>query len=260
MFEISLWGNKCDLSLTAGEDCSQTSSPLDDLSKIRPNILINDSEHLWSSIKNLISSSSSKPCLDIVLDNAGFELFTDLCLVEFLHSSGLLPVDKCTVRWYVKTIPWFVSDALRYDFLWTIDHLIECKESPLLQSLGNKWKGYITNGTWMIVEDQFWTLPYDFSSMRTVSPSLYSQLSQAKLLIFKGDLNYRKLVGDLAWENKTPFEVALRGFHPTDLCTLRSIKAEVCVGFKDESQWSSLPGDWMRSSDFAVIQYLAKKS
>lgn len=257
MIEVSLWGNKCDLSLTAGKDCSQTSSPLDDLLKLRSNILINDSDKLWQIIQSL-SSSSNKPILDIVLDNSGFELFTDLCMVEFLHSSGLLPADKCSVRWYVKTIPWFVSDALKYDFEWTIDYLIQCSQSPSLQSLGKKWKQYLSSGTWSIVEDSFWTLPYDFSSMSNVSPNLYSQLAQADLLIFKGDLNYRKLVGDLAWENTTPFEAALRGFHPTNLCTLRSIKAEVCVGFKDKSQWASLPDNWMRSSDYAVIQLLPK--
>lgn len=257
MIEVSLWGNKCDLSLTAGKDCSQTSSPLDDLLKLRSNILINDSDKLWQIIQSL-SSSSNKPILDIILDNSGFELFTDLCLVEFLHSSGLLPADKCSVRWYVKTIPWFVSDALKYDFEWTIDYLIQCSQSPSLQSLGKKWKDYLSSGTWSIVEDSFWTLPYDFSSMSNVSPKLYSQLSQADLLIFKGDLNYRKLVGDLAWENTTPFKTALRGFHPTNLCTLRSIKAEVCVGFKDKSQWASLPDNWMRSSDYAVIQLLPK--
>lgn len=64
--------------------------------------------------------------------------------------------------------------------------------------------------------------------------ALYSDLSTAHLLIFKafkGDLNYRKLLADFNWNFwnflfESRFVNALGVFRPTNLCTLRTIKAD----------------------------------
>ena len=74
---------------------------------------------------------------------------------------------------------------------------------------------------------------FPFSMMKKDSPSLYSQLSEANILIFKGDLNYRKLVGDLSWSTETTFLESLQGFNPAPLVALRTLKADVCVGLED---------------------------
>ncbi len=49
--------------------------------------------------------------MDIVLDNAGLELYTDLVLADFLISSGL----AARVVLHGKLLPWFVSDTLEED-------------------------------------------------------------------------------------------------------------------------------------------------
>ena len=59
--------------------------------------------------------------------------------------------------------------------------------------------------------------------MKKENPSLYSQLSEANILIFKGDLNYRKLVGDLSWSTETTFLESLQGFNPAPLVALRTL-------------------------------------
>lgn len=52
----------------------------------------------------------------MVLDNSGLELFTDLCLAEYLLSSGL--AGKVTL--HGKVAPYFVSDTLEGD----LEHLL----------------------------------------------------------------------------------------------------------------------------------------
>ncbi|XP_041279626.1 coiled-coil domain-containing protein 170-like isoform X1 [Onychostruthus taczanowskii] len=75
LLQVSLWGNKCDLSFSAGEDSSQKSSPLQSLENMVPYILVNDMEKVWSLLnakKNRTERSNVR--VDIILDNAGFEL------------------------------------------------------------------------------------------------------------------------------------------------------------------------------------------
>ena len=68
--------------------------------------------------------------IDIVLDNAGVEFFTDLVLAEFLLSARI--ADE--VVFQPKAIPWYVSDVIPgdltklYDLLsaWENDDVTEC--------------------------------------------------------------------------------------------------------------------------------------
>lgn len=254
--EMSLWGNKCDLAMHVGKVCSQQTSPLLDLAKLRGNIVINDSSIFIDSLRKMMMQDAA--VLDIVTDNAGFELFSDICMLEAFHVLGLLPKNKTKVRFHLKKMPWFVSDALKTDVMWIIDYLCNYTdpgtESEAVRKLGQKFRNYIKDGVWNLYTDDFWTLPYDYSKMKTISPKLYQQLSEADLIIFKGDLNYRKLGGDLKWEKTKSFYTMLRGFNPSPLISLRTIKAEVVVGLEPGS-WKNYPSNWMTSSEYALIQY-----
>jgi len=48
------------------------------------------------------------------------------------------------------------------------------------------------------------------------------------ILIFVGDLNYRKLIGDINWSPSTTFKSALCQFQPTAVVALRTLKCD-CV-------------------------------
>ena len=132
---------------------------------------------------------------------------------------------------------------------------------------------------WNVEEHQFWTLPHAFRSgvgrgrdgqrydaaeqddkgrggMRVVAPDLYAELHSSDLVIFKGDLNYRKLVGDLDWNRTTPFDVALDDFRPTNILALRTLKADTVVGLPEgvPKKLDEECPDWMTNGEYAVMQ------
>ena len=96
-------------------------------------------------------------------------------------------------------------------------------EGGILRDTSRRWRKLLEAGSWRIRRDPFWTYPHDFSEMASAAPELYEELSSSALLIFKGDLNYRKLVGDLEWPVQTSFSRALRGFRPAPLVALRTL-------------------------------------
>ncbi|RWS25561.1 protein-glutamate O-methyltransferase-like isoform X1 [Leptotrombidium deliense] len=251
---LCLWGNHCDLSLSSGNKCVQDDSYVKDLHSFNSYILCNDSQALFDFVFKL-KSLSKVVTIDIVVDNAGFELFSDLCFVEMLYLTEILNADSSLIRFHVKKMPWFVSDALKKDFHWLLDYLSNCENSTVLQELGNKWKSLLKDNSWIIIEEDYWTLPNDYSDMQRVDAKLYSKLEEADLIIFKGDLNYRKLTGDLMWDHRTPFITALRGFLPSPLCSLRTIKADVVVGLESESVYCDLPSNWRTTGQYALVQF-----
>ena len=107
-------------------------------------------------------------------------------------------------------------------------------EHPDIVTLGKMWKDHLTDGVWVLTDHVFWTTPYEFAAMKTVSADLYSQLQESSLVIFKGNLNYRKLVADRNWLYATPFSESLGGFHPAPVCALRTLKANLVAGVNED--------------------------
>jgi len=247
--QVALWGNKCDLSISAGASNSQTNDDIvGQVNQLQPYVLCDETSCVWSLL-----SSAERPCrVDIVLDNAGFELFSDLCLAEFLVSSGM----ASRVRFYGKQIPWFVSDVTESDWRWSLEQLVSSSEADLCK-LGRRWQQYLSDGVWQFSTHPFWTLPYDFASMKSVARDLYDELSAADLILFKGDLNYRKLADDRAWPTTTPFTVALHGFSPASLCCLRTLKCDLVVGLAEGQAECARAqhADWMLTGSYGVIQF-----
>ncbi|EDQ92306.1 uncharacterized protein MONBRDRAFT_30731 [Monosiga brevicollis MX1] len=286
MLQFSLWGNKSDLSLMAEFDGRTSLSHLQagseaHLQELRSFILQNDFEDVWDRLSTLAGAR-----IDVVLDNSGFELFTDLCLAHWMTAGGY----ASTVHFHGKAMPWFVSDVTESDLVWTLNELGRQPAGSALQCLALQWKRFIRDGTWqfsaadgqtepfvMIWHDQslakslrdtagqgmtgrrdeFWTYPHAFHQMAEVRPQLYSDLGQSQLILFKGDLNYRKLVGDRAWSPTTPFSKALQGFCPAPLCALRALKCNTVAGLTadkvDEAQ--AQEPNFMTIGRFAVVQF-----
>ena len=254
LLQISLWGNKCDLSISGGEENSQSSADLHkNLETLREFLLIDDSNCIWEKLQE-VRKSNEKVRVDIVLDNAGFELCSDLILADFMLSVGLC--DQVVL--HPKSMPWFVSDVTSADFTATLTYL---QSLPTVAFLSKKWNFFIANKQLLLNDEnellKFWSLPDPYCKMKTACPDLYKHISFAALVIFKGDLNYRKLVGDLDWPHDTDFKQALQGFQPTCLCSLRTLKADVVVGLKKDvaEKVEIKDKDWMVSGQYGLIQY-----
>lgn len=93
--------------------------------------------------------------------------------------------------------------------------------------------------------------------MKDKSPALYGKLSEAKLIVFKGDLNYRKLMADINWEYTKTLDTVLStlGFRPTNLVTLRTLKADVCIGLAPgrAEELRQKDENWMITGKYGVI-------
>ncbi|CAG8941677.1 unnamed protein product [Penicillium salamii] len=287
MCEVCLWGNATDLSLL-------TSLTYEDIQKLQgsqaretqsKNVLINDLPAAFDALKQAQIENPSGGRVDIVLDNAGFELYVDLLLAGYLLSTGL----ASNVVFHPKSIPWFVSDVVPADFTDLLSALEESEkffngpqagvasenqaaltkeETDNLLFLCEQWNGFLQSGKMSIREDPFWTTAGSYWRLPYVAPELFNELKDSELVLFKGDLNYRKLTGDVNWETGTCFPKAIgplgEGSGVRTLA-LRTCKADVVVGLpegEDERLRSLYGGEaatearkWAWSGKWAVISF-----
>ncbi|PAV65537.1 hypothetical protein WR25_00820 isoform A [Diploscapter pachys] len=254
LVKSSLWGNQSDLSVSGG-DASTVKHSLLEAARARDSyILQNDVE---KTIREIILPLKERPTshhrIDIILDNAGVELSMDLFLADFLVHAGLAN----NVILHGKKFPWFVSDVTSVDFEWTLQQM-ENDEGDL-KKFHERFQEKLKSGKIAYTSHDFWTYPHAFCDMKEAAPDLYEELAKSNLLIFKGDLNYRKLVGDRYWPWDYSFEKSLCGFLPTSLLTLRTLKAETVSGLSAEAveRMKREFGEdtkWLTSGDFAVAQ------
>lgn len=249
LLQFSLWGNKSDLSLLAGQGAGVLAGMQHGKSELlaahKHKILVDHTDNVWAIL------CTRPPRVDIVLDNSGYELFSDLCLVLFLLDLTL----TASVVLHSKACPWFVSDVTIPDFHWTLGQLIAA-DSPAMVRVGKACKAYFDEGRITVKSDPFWTYPHVFKHMESVAPALHADLKASSLVLFKGDLNYRKLVGDLSWPHTTPFATATCGFRPAPICALRTNKANTIAGLEDGKAEAAVQEDrdWLVNGSFAVIQ------
>ncbi|XP_058129445.1 damage-control phosphatase ARMT1-like [Anopheles ziemanni] len=258
LLKLNLWGNRCDLSISAGQDVKQDGDPFSLLESLDQCIVSDHTQDIWHCLSTASpNENEASQVVEIINDNSGYELFTDLCLADYIVRHRLAP----KVCFNVKAIPWYISDVTPKDMHWTLDTLANHEAEPLLAQFGARLKQHFETGAFEMREvDNFWTSPYEFYRMRDIAPALYDTLSQAKLLIFKGDLNYRKLLGDFNFPYTTPFVEALRGFVPTNLCTLRTVKADLICGLPEglAQELDKKDASWMVTGEYGVIQFAGK--
>lgn len=223
--------------------------PFTALESFEEYLLVNNCEEIWNCVK----SGNASSIIDIVQDNCGYECFTDFLLIDMLLREKLCG----TIRFHVKAIPWFISDVRKDDFQWTIKSLSE-NSDPILSEFGHRLADYVDSGQIQLFDTEFfWTSPYEYQMMEEINPELYERLSEAHLVIFKGDLNYRKLLADLNTPFSATFIEVLRNFRPTNICALRTIKADLMCELKDglDDELTEIDPFWMETGKYGLIQF-----
>ncbi|XP_063232764.1 damage-control phosphatase ARMT1-like [Bacillus rossius redtenbacheri] len=254
LMKLNLWGNRFDMSISLGVASSSSDNPMELVDSLEEFILVDDTEKIWNKLAEIRNANKT---IDFVNDNSGYEIFADLCLADFLLTFGF----ASKIRFNLKSIPWYVSDALEDDVKWTVDILSEMgSHSASLPELSKRWKSYLDSDRLELTKSDFWTLPYEYCMMQKIDPKLHEKLSASSLLFFKGDLNYRKLLADLNWPSTESFSTALQGFQPTCLVAVRTIKAEVVCGLKPgvAEALSAKNPKWNTTGDYGLVQYSGK--
>lgn len=60
MFQLNLWGNRCDLSISSGADNNQTLTPLDTVKNYEDFLICNHSEEIWKCLTKCEEESQSE--------------------------------------------------------------------------------------------------------------------------------------------------------------------------------------------------------
>lgn len=241
----SLWGNQADLSLWPIGAGAGPGLNHDSVEEDSESLLVDHTAELTAYLQKL---PGARPTVDFINDNAGFELVTDLCLADYVLSLGLAEV----VRFHLKPHPTFVSDTTAADVEQTIA-LLGQPGSRDANLLASRLSAHLSAGRLRLTTHHFWTSPLAGWEM---PEDLRLGLEASALVISKGDMNYRRWLGDLHWPFTAPFPQIVRYF-PAPLVCLRTTKSEVICGLQEEqlAELARTDPNWLTSGHWGLIQF-----
>ena len=281
LLSACVWGNTVDLSMfnraELGEMSTQAGSPTAghaaDHHLLDKKVVANDmaaaAEYLLGRLQHYTGnakateSKDGPAAVDIVMDNMGVECAADM--VFGLALTTLCPA--LTVRYHTKPIPFCVSDVMPKD----IEAMLVCWESDeATAAAAKRFRAALSSGAIEVHTHPYWVHPSEFREMppSLVNAYFFTKLfrpsasnargvveehivPKSDLVVFKGDVNFRRLCGDRHWtpamfylgslpsgtnvppnDRGVPFkEVAAFWPHAAvPLLALRTNKSEVCVG------------------------------
>lgn len=238
LLHASLWGNRADLGfrMTAGD---AEKGAAGDASR-----LVADDR---ARLKELLRAAAERPGrIVLVADNAGRELIPDLVLVDHLLTTGA----AAEVVLHVKPYPYYVSDATPEDVLAALRRL--ARASGRASAVGERLWRAAEEGRLLPRAHQFSCAPLPYSDM---PDDLRQDFAAASLTLFKGDLNYRRLVGDRHWPATTPF-AEVTTYFPGPVAALRTLKSDVVTGIDEEvaASLDATGAPWRTDGQRALVQ------
>ncbi|MDL5204449.1 damage-control phosphatase ARMT1 family protein [Streptomyces sp. ALI-76-A] len=229
----SLWGNRADLGFRLSDADAEDRAAV-------PGLVADHSDTLWTLLRG-----TGTLCL--IADNAGRELIPDLLLID--HLLAHRRVERVVL--HVKPHPYFVSDATTAD---VVDALRRLTNAPgEAAGYGRRLWSATADGRLTVRAHPFSCAPLPYADL---PGDLRGELAQAVLTVVKGDLNYRRLVGDRRWSPTTPFAEVTAHF-PGPVAALRTLKSEVITGLDADTEAALVAAEgqaWRTSGTHALIQ------
>ncbi len=231
-----LWGNRVDLSNFFGE--------FDPRHGLENNRLVVDHAR---PIAGMLAKGLSS--LAYVLDNVGVELYFDLGLVDFLLAQGW--VEQVTL--HLKGVPFFLSDAMPKDVLASLRVLL-ASPSSLCRDAARRLEGALAQGRLQLNPDPLWSSGLTYFD---VPSEIRRVLAGPSLALFKGDLNYRRLLGDYHWDPTTPMRDIL-GYLPCPTAVLRTPKSQVVAGLSSAQVrlLDETDPHWLINGEHGILQLI----
>ena len=227
----ALWGNRADLGFLLTAEEGGEDHPL-----------VADER---ATLHDLLRTDGR---VSLVTDNAGRELVPDLLLAAHLLGNG--SGGGTTVRLHVKPHPYYVSDATTADVLATLRRITAApgEAGRAGQSL---WRA-LEDGRLTLDAHPFFCAPLGYAEM---PEDLRADFASSALTLMKGDLNYRRLVGDRHWPATVPFS-EVTAYFPGPVAALRTLKSDVATGLaagSADALDASDPG-WRTNGAHALVQ------
>ncbi|MEI7032835.1 damage-control phosphatase ARMT1 family protein [Streptomyces pratensis] len=235
LLHASLWGNRADLGFRASAGEPETGDAAASM------LVADDSVSLWQALP-----AGAPSTVAVVADNAGRELVPDLILIDHLLEQRHAE----RVVLHVKPSPYYVSDAMTADVVDCLRRLVKAPgEAGRIG--GRLWKA-MTADDLEVRTHPFFCAPLPYGEMPA---DLRAAFESATLTLLKGDLNYRRLVGDRLWDATASF-ADRTAYFPGSVAALRTLKSDVIVGL-DQSTSAALESSgaaWRTSGTHALIQ------
>ncbi|MEH0547734.1 damage-control phosphatase ARMT1 family protein [Streptomyces sp. B21-105] len=253
----SLWGNRADLGFRLSDAEAEQRAAV-------PGLVADDSERLWALVPqagvNTTVGTGSRAgtgrgtgtgpgtgTLCLVADNAGRELVPDLLL-----AAHLLAHRRCgRVVLHVKPYPYYVSDATTADVVDAVRKLAAAR--GVAAAHGRRLWQAMADGSLTVRAHPFSAAPLPYARM---PDDLWAEFAAATLTIVKGDLNYRRLVGDSRWAPTTPF-TEVTAYFPGPVAALRTLKSDVVTGLDADTEAALVAAEgqnWRTGGTHALIQ------
>jgi uncharacterized protein with ATP-grasp and redox domains len=188
-----------------------------------------------------------KSRLDIILDNSGEELFFDLLLAHCVLKKTAVK----KIKLHFKAFPYFVSDSMISDFKFLLGQLAADEGAKKFCAA---IRDYVDSDALVLMEHAFWS---DGDLYCNMPEDIKADLAASDLLVFKGDLNYRRLIEDRYWDWTTDTRKLVEYLH-NNILIIRILKSEIQAGLNNAVVPSYENTEWMYNGKYGMIEFCPK--